>query len=253
MQAEHALRVAREAADAAAFAAMQYFRKGVRVELKPDQTPVTAADRDAEAAILDVLRRECPEHDILSEESGAHEHGSDYRWIIDPLDGTRGFSRGGTFWGPLIALQHGDAILAGAAGLPALGEIYYAARGLGCYRNGQPLHVSRIDTWSKATLSLGELTRLLAPPCQDAVLGLLHTAASARGYGDVAAATLLLNGRAEAWIEAGVQVWDLAPMRVLVEEAGGRMTDFDGGTDLTQGRAIATNGSLHEHVLSFFR
>ena len=130
---QKAMDTARHAVLAASAASLHYWRKDVVVDMKPDRSPVTAADRDAEAAILDVIRLAFPEHAILAEESGAHE-GTGGRWIIDPLDGTRGFTRGGSFWGPLVALEVDGDIVAGAVGLPALGETYFAGRGLGAYR-----------------------------------------------------------------------------------------------------------------------
>ncbi len=244
-----ALATARRAVSAAAEAGLRHFRRGVAVETKPDRTPVTAADRDAEAAILAVIRDAFPDHAILGEESGAHGGGPS-RWIVDPLDGTRGFSRGGFFWGPLVALEHRGEVVAGAMALPVLGETYWAATGMGAFRDGERLRVSGVADWRDATVSCGELGRLLEPPYAGGVAHLARTAASARCYGDLAGAMLVLTGRAEAWLERGVKVWDVAPIKVLVEEAGGRFTDLAGRASVESGHALATNGRLHEHVLA---
>jgi histidinol-phosphatase len=244
-----ALDTARRAVAAAAQAALRHFRAGVAVEVKPDCSPVTAADREAEAAMLAVIREAFPGDDILAEESGAQGEGADGRWIVDPLDGTRGFSRGGPFWGPLVALEHRGEIVAGAMALPVLGETYWAARGMGAFRDGTRLRVSGIGDWREATVSFGEIGRLLDPPYGDAVAGLARSAASARGYGDLAAAALVLAGRAEAWLECGVKVWDVAPIKILAEEAGGRFSDFAGRPTVESGHAVVTNGRLHAHVL----
>src|SRR6185503_17820622 len=112
-----ALDTARRAAEAAARVAMPHFERGVAVETKSDETPVTAADRDSEAAIFEVIQKAFPDASILSEETGAVAGDPKLRWIVDPLDGTRGFTRGGFFWGPLIALEHNGEIVAGAAAL----------------------------------------------------------------------------------------------------------------------------------------
>lgn len=248
-----ALDTARRAVAAAATASLRHFRTGVAVDRKPDRTPVTAADRDAEAAILAVIREAFPGHDILAEESGAHGVGGESRWIVDPLDGTRGFSRGGLFWGPLVALEHRGEVVAGAMALPALGETYWAARGLGAWRDGVRLAVSGVVDWAEATVSLGELGPLLGPPHGAAVTELVRTAASGRCYGDLAGCALVLSGRADAWLEAGVQIWDIAPLKVLVEEAGGRFTDFGGRPTVESGTAVAANPALHEHVLAVLR
>ncbi len=246
---ERAMDTARHAVLAASAASLRYWRKDVVVDTKPDRTPVTAADRDAEAAILDVIRLAFPRHAILAEESGA-QPGEGGRWIVDPLDGTRGFARGGSFWGPLVALEVEGDIVAGAVGLPALGETYFAGRGLGAFRDGDRLAVSKVAEWSEATLSLGELKALQVGSRAAGMQALIARAASVRSYGDVAGCIQLLCGRAEAWLEAGVRPWDIAALAVLVEESGGRFTDFDGGRRfLETGHAVATNQLVHEHVL----
>src|SRR5512141_2260575 len=156
-----AMDAARRAAEAASAASLAHFRRGVRVERKPDRTPVTQADRDSEAAILAVVRAAFPDHGFLGEEGGARAGDAETRWIVDPLDGTKGFTRGGSFWGALVGLEHRGEIVAGAMALPALGETYWAARGLGAWlRAGeaapQRLAVSRVGDWADATLSFGE-------------------------------------------------------------------------------------------------
>jgi histidinol-phosphatase len=247
---ERAVDVARRAVKAAGDAALRHFRAGVRVETKPDRSPVTAADREAEAAVLALLRADFPDHAILGEETGEHAGMAGLRWIVDPIDGTRGFTRGGPFWGPLVALQHDGRVVAGAMALPVLGTTYWAGRGLGAFRDGERLHVSGIAAWEHATLSLGEMRDLLGRP---SIVDLARAAASARCYGDLAGCAMLLDGRADAWIEGGVKPWDLAPLQILVEEAGGRFTDFAGTPTVETGNAVATNGPLHDHVLRALR
>src|SRR6266568_3663223 len=250
-----ALTTARRAAEAASAASLAHFRRGVRVELKPDRSPVTIADREAEAAILEVVRAAFPDHAILGEETGAHAGAAATRWIVDPLDGTRGFTRGESCWGPLVALEHEGEVVAGAMALPVAGEVYFAARGRGAWlaaAGAAPtaLRVSGVASWEDATLQLGEPRVLLAPPFAEPVARLAATCPRTRCYGDLAGFAMVLTGRAEAWIEAGVQVWDLAPMKILLEEAGGRFTDLGGRATVTSGHALASNGLLHEHVLA---
>jgi histidinol-phosphatase len=250
-----AMDTARRAAEAAAAAALPHFRAGVRVEVKPDRTPVTIADRSAEAAALGVIRGAFPGHAVLGEETGAHPGEAESRWIVDPIDGTRGFARGGVSWGPLVALQHGGSVVAGAMALPALSETYWAAKGLGCWlRAGSAppvrLRVSSVADWAEATLQLGEPRVLLAPPLAGPVGELVRACASARCVGDLAGCAQVLSGRAEAWIEAGVQIWDLAPLQILVEEAGGRFTDLEGRPTISSGACLASNGLVHERVLA---
>jgi len=249
-----ALDTCRRATAAASRASLAHFRRGVRVEVKPDRTPVTAADRDAEAAILEVVRGVFPGHAVLGEETGAHAGDARSRWIVDPIDGTRGFTRGGPFWGPLVALEHEGEVVVGAMAMPVLGESYWAARGRGAWmqRGGEApvaLRVSGIGDWSEATLSLGEFRGVFAPPRERRLLDLSLAAAQARCYGDLAGAAMVLQGRAEAWVEAGVKVWDLAPLKVLAEEAGGRFTDLAGRPSCASGDCLLSNGAVHAHVL----
>jgi len=248
------LSTARRAVEAASAAALAHFRRGVQVETKPDRTPVTIADRESEAAIVDVVRRTFPRHAVLGEETGATA-GDETRWIVDPIDGTRGFTRGGTFWGPLVGVEHHGEIVAGAMALPALGETYWAARGMGCWlsRAGEVparLCVSGIRDWADATLQLGELRFLFSAATADRVIRLAGACAQTRCYGDLAGCAMLLAGRAEAWIEAGVKIWDLAPLKILVEEAGGAFTDFAGRPTVESGECVASNGLVHAHVLA---
>ena len=250
-----AMETARRAAAAASAASLAHFRRGIRVERKPDRTPVTQADRDSEAAILAVVRETFPDHGFLGEETGAHGGAAGTRWIVDPLDGTKGFTRGRGFWGALVALEHEGRIVAGAMALPALGETYWAARGLGAWLrtgDGTParLQVSRISAWEDATLSYGEPHVLFRPPMLERLAALAIAAQAARCYGDLAGCALVLQGKAEAWIEAGVQIWDLAPLQILVEEAGGRFTDLEGKPTHASGSCVASNGLVHEHVLT---
>jgi histidinol-phosphatase len=254
LELDRALVTARRAVEAASAAALRHFRRGVRVEVKPDRTPVTAADRDAEAAIVAVIRAAHPGHAILGEESGAHLGDAANRWIVDPIDGTRGFTRGGSFWGPLVALEHEGDVVVGAMAMPALGETLWAARGRGAWmeREGADparLEISRISDWAEASLSFGEFRGVFSPEREQAILELARTAAQARCYGDLAGAAMVLTGRAEAWIEDGVKIWDIAPLKVLAEEAGGRFTDLAGRSTVSSGNCLLSNGLVHEYVL----
>jgi len=255
---DRAMQTAKAAVLSASHASLVHFHRGVQVETKPDRTPVTRADREAEDAIFQVIRTNFPEHALLGEETGEYAGTADTRWIVDPIDGTRGFTRGGTFWGPLVALEHQGVIVAGAMAMPALGEVYWAARGLGAYRQVndgpvQRLGVSGIDDFSEATLFLGEPKALFSPPLRPKITELTLTCAQTRCYGDLAGCAMVLTGRAEVWIEAGVKSWDLGPFPVLIAEAGGRFTDFDGNETVHSGHCIVSNAKLHSHVLAMLK
>ena len=242
---ERAVAVARDAVAAAGAAALAHLRRGVVVETKPDLSPVTAADRAAEDEIIGVIRAAFPDHAILGEEGGARGAGA-VRWIVDPIDGTRGFARGGMMWGPMVALEADGALVAGALALPALGRTYWAARGAGAWRDGTRLAVSAIADLADATLSVGELRRMAT---HAGIQSLIARAASTRCYGDLAGCAMVLDGRAEVWIEGGVQPWDVAAPAILIAEAGGRYTDWSGGPSFESGYAIASNGLVHDEVL----
>jgi histidinol-phosphatase len=245
---ERALDVARRAAAASSAILLRHFGSPLSVGTKDDGSPVTVADRESEAAILAVIRASFPDHAVLAEESGASGAGAT-RWIVDPLDGTRGFTRGGSFWGPLVALEHDGEVVAGAMTLPALGRTYWAARGMGAFRDGTPLRIAEGSGWDRATLSLGEMRGLLAKPHGAGVVELIRRAGSTRCYGDLMGCALLLDGHADLWLEAGVKPWDLAPLLVLVEEAGGRFTDFAGRRTVHSGNAVASGEALHVEAL----
>lgn len=249
MELEKALDVAKQAVEAAAAAALPHWERGVTVETKADRSPVTVADREAEDRILEVITAAFPEHAILGEETGAHAgQNSPYRWTVDPIDGTRGFTRGGKFWGALVALEKDGEVLVGAMAMPALGDVYWAAQGLGCYLNGSRRTVSDVSNWGDATVSLGEMGPLFSDEHGPKVVELVRTAASARGYGDLMGCAMVLNGLADCWLEAGVQPWDLGPTPILLEEAGGTFTTFQGDKGIFGGTAIGSNGKLHAHA-----
>lgn len=252
----HVVDVARRAVAAGSAAAMAHWRRGLGANRKADGSPVSLADQAAEAAILDVLRWHCPRHAILAEESGTHgPSDADHpTWIVDPLDGTYAFLRGSRVWGPLVALSvHGEVVV-GAMALPALAESYWAGQGLGAWCNDTRLQVSGVTQWSDAALALGSVRPLLDGPHAAGVERLMRRARRTYAPGDLGGAALVLGGQADVWLETGVNVWDIAPFRILVTEAGGRFTDLAGGTDLAADGAAAStvlsNGHLHEHVLA---
>ena len=244
-----ATETARQAAEDGSRVALNYFKTGIRAEEKTDASPVTIADKEAEVAIIARIRSRFPEHSILAEESGVTDADPRYRWIIDPIDGTRGFIRGGSFWGCLVALEADGEIIAGAMALPALSTVYWAGKGLGCYRNGARIFVSKTERWRDATLSVGEVQHLLQPTYREGMCRLIAEAASTRGYGDPGGLMMVLEGLADVWMEAGVKPWDLAHAKILIEEAGGRFTNFSGQSSLHEGTAIASNGLLHQYVM----
>lgn len=245
--------VARRAVEAGAAASLPYCRTTVESARKADGSLVTAADKAAEDAILRVIRETFPDHSILTEETGAHAGRADARWIIDPLDGTHRFARGLRFWGPMAALEVDGEVVAGAAALPAIGETYAAASGVGAFRGDQRLHVSKVVNWADANVATGSLGRLLKSDYAAPALELIRRADYCFSGGDLEGGLLVARGEAEIWIEYGVKPWDVAAIKIIVEEAGGRFTDLHGGCDLNAPGFLASNGALHDEALRVLR
>ena len=237
------LALALELADAADALSLPSFRAhDLVVETKPDLTPVTEADRAVEAELRRLLTGRRPEDAVLGEEEGEVGRGS-ARWVIDPIDGTKNFSRGIPVWATLIALERDGRVDVGVVSAPALGRRWWAARGEGAWRDdGERLRVSRVAALADATLLVS-----LDRPVPAAAFGVWHL----RALGDFWAHMLVAEGSAEIAIDAiGVSVWDLAAPLVIVEEAGGRFTDLEGRPRADGRAAIASNGLLHEDALA---
>ncbi len=234
-------------ADTADPIALRRFRaRDLRVETKPGRTPVTEADRAVEEALLERVAAHRPRDGFLGEESGAGGGSGDARWIVDPIDGTRNFSRGIPVWATLIALERGGEVEVGVVSAPALGRRWWARRGESAWADGDPIHVSGVRRIDEATLSFTR-SSLESPGMADLAMRSWH----ARGFGDFWGHMLVAEGAADANVDApGVTVWDLAAVQVIVEEAGGRFTDFAGVRRLDGGSAVSSNGRLHEEVLA---
>lgn len=252
MTDELALEIAVEAARAAGEIALKYYRTGFNVTMKPDHTPVTQADREAEKAIVGILSHAFPEHGFLGEEFGARGP-EDVRWIIDPIDGTKNFVRHIPVWATLIALEERGDVTVGVIYNPVTGDLCTARRGHGAYLNGVRLAVSSTgDLGSSALLHAG-LRLLRAGGHWDGFVRLVDATDRQRGFGDYLGYTLVAEGKAELYMETDLKPWDLAPCRLLVEEAGGRFTDLSGAPTIYSGTALATNGRVHDAALALLR
>jgi histidinol-phosphatase len=235
------LELALRLADTADAISLPLFRTGLAVELKADATPVTEADRRVEAELRRLLAEERPEDALLGEEEGASGDGA-RRWILDPIDGTRNYTRGIPIWATLIALADGGVVQVGVVSAPALGRRWWAERGGGAFAGGRRIHVSGVDRIEDAVLTFA-LDRPLP--------AIAERAWHVRGIGDFWAHMLVAEGAVDAAVEAvGIEIWDLAAVQVLVEEAGGRCTDFAGEPRIDSGTAIMSNGLLHDVLLA---
>lgn len=247
-----ALEAAIAAARAAGEVALKYYRTGVDVTLKPDLTPVTQADREAEQVAVEILERAFPDHGFLGEEFGARgERGR--RWIIDPIDGTRNFVRRIPLWATLIALEEHGEVIVGVIHNPVTGDLYTARRGAGAHLNGAPIRVSAIAELARAQLIHAGLDIMRRGGYWDGFVRIIDATERQRGFGDYAGYGLVAEGKAEIYLELDLKPWDLAPCKLLVEEAGGRFTDFTGRPTIYSGSALATNGLVHHAVLALLR
>ena len=237
------LRYALELADAADALTVSRFRAtDLRVDTKPDLTPVTDADRAVERMMRERIARDRPGEGVLGEEEG--DDGGSVRWIVDPIDGTKNFSRGIPVWASLVALERDGRVVCGVASAPALGHRWWAARGEGAFRDGERIEVSRIASLEEATVSFSR-SGLDDPK----LLDLARRAWHAQPFSDFWAHLLVAEGAVEISVEHSMSTWDNAALQVIVEEAGGRFSDLRGEARIDGGSGVSTNGLLHDLVL----
>ncbi|HEX5786636.1 MAG TPA: inositol monophosphatase family protein [Woeseiaceae bacterium] len=247
---ETALRAARRAADIS----RDYYRGNFSVRTKADLTPVTQADVECEEAIRDTILGRYPEHGFYGEETGATGRDREYLWLVDPIDGTKGFVRQYPFFSTQIALMHRGEIVLGVSSGTMMDELAWARRGHGAWLNGQRLEVSRIDSPARAAVSTGNL-KSLAKSAGWARLGaILAGADRTRGYGDFYHYHLLAAGKIEAVIESDVNILDIAALSLIVTEAGGLFTDLNGlPVGLGTRSVLAATPALHAGYLAELR
>lgn len=232
--------------------ALAHYQTGVAVELKPDRSPVTLADRGAEQAIRQAITARYPEHSVVGEEYGADERSSPFRWVVDPIDGTKSFVRGVPLFGTLIGLEIDGRVEVGVCHLPALGETVAAATGLGCTWNGRTARVSDTHTLEEATVLFSD-GRMLGERLGDRRQAFERATGLLRTWGDCYGYCLVATGRADVMIDPAMNPWDCAALVPILREAGGRFTDWTGVERIDGGDAVGTNGALHEAVLDLLR
>ena len=231
-----------------------YYQTSPDVERKVDNSPVTIADRQAEQKLRDLIGRYWPEHGIIGEEFGQSVGESKYSWILDPIDGTKAFICGVPFYSTLLALTDGDEVLMGIIHLPALNETVYAVRGQGCYRDGRRARVSKVDKLENAVL-LASSTSIRSPSTARRKSGSVWSDATyiQRTWGDAYGYSLVATGRAEIMTDPVMCLWDIAPLQVILEEAGGTLTDWQGNRTIHAGEGVATNGVLFDRVMDLIK
>lgn len=230
--------------------AFSYFTGGIEFSKKDDDSPITVADRECEALIRAKIAKRYPTDNLLGEEEGeTKSSASGRKWIIDPIDGTYNFARGVPTWSVLLALEEDGDIVAGVVHNPAINETYCASRGGGAFRNGRSIRVSAVNSLQDSYFLFGEPARILEHNLLDGFSRLVRATYKHRGFGDYLTFGYVFEGKAELGLEVGVKPWDLAPMRVIVEEAGGRFTDLKGNPDIYPGTALVSNAIVHDAAL----
>jgi len=250
------LDLARGITDAADAVTHGRFRAGdLRVERKPDLTPVTDADVACEDEVRRLLAALRPDDAVLGEERGGDPVSGRY-WIVDPIDGTKNYSRGVPVFATLLALVVGGEPVVGVVSAPALGRRWWAARGLGAFTSdvargieAAPIGVSGVSELGDAYVSTTDLGYWREIGAQDRWLALTRETWESRAFGDFFHHVLVAEGLLDAAVEPGASAWDLAAPAVVVREAGGRLTDLAGAERIDGGDAVSTNGRLHDAVL----
>jgi histidinol-phosphatase len=216
----------------------------LRVDTKPDLTPVTDADRSVERALRERIARERPEEAVVGEEEGGDARSGEARWILDPVDGTKNFSRGMPVWATLIALERDGETVCGVVSAPALRHRWWAARGEGAWRDGEPIRVSAVSTLADAAVSCAHARDLTA--CEPQVW-------HACGLGDFWQHVLVAEGALDAAVDAHLSLWDYAAPALIVAEAGGRASALDGDPPRPREQLVTSNGVLHHAFLELLR
>jgi histidinol-phosphatase len=248
------LEAALEAAASAAEVIRGLYRRNVRVDVKADKTPVTEADVGAERAIRAVLEARFPGYGFYGEETGRSAMEAEYVWLVDPIDGTKAFVREYPMFSTQIALMRRGELVLGVSSAPVYGELAWAERGGGAFLDGQRLRVSDIGDLSSAALSAGNLKSLASGEAWARYGGIVAEVSRIRGYGDFLHYHLLAAGKIDAVLESDLNILDIAALAVIVDEAGGKVTDLTGGpVTLATTHLLATNGRLHETILGQLR
>lgn len=248
-----ALEFAVGAAQAAGTLTLGYSRRELSYETKADRSPVTVADRAAEALLREQIEGKYPEHGILGEEYGEKETGGGGRWILDPIDGTISFISGVPLYAVLVGLEWEGEMVVGVIHLPALGETVYAGKGLGCWSNGRRARVSAVGSLSAARIALTSTKTLAAHAHGPAFERLRSACYTDRGWSDAYAYALLATGRVEIALDPIMNIWDTAALLPVVKEAGGTFTDWQGNTTHTAPECLATNGYVFDEAMRALR
>lgn len=245
--------VMRDAAQKAGDLALGYFDTGLEFEMKSDFSPVTLADREAEKLLRQTIANSFPNDALLGEEFGEQPGSTGFRWIIDPIDGTRSFIRNIPIWGTLVGLEYNGQQIGGVAYVPCWKQMFHAIQGNGAFRDERRISVSRTEELKQSLVSYSSFGFFKAGNKGMAFQEMLNCCERSRAYADFYGFVLVAQGSVDLMVEYGVHIWDVAGLKVIVEEAGGRFSDWEGNPTIDRPDALATNGKLHNAALEILR
>ncbi len=253
MQHSHYLQVALNAVKEAENIIKKYYSEEIRATLKADQSPVTIADQEAEKIIRQNILAAFPDHRILGEEEGKSDNDSPFLWVIDPIDGTKNYMRKVPLFATQLALMKDNQVILGISNAPALGELMFAEKGMGTYFNHEKVTVSSISEVKDSYLSYGGIGYFQKHRLMNQLLEIEANTRAHRGIGDFWSYHLLAQGKIDIMLEAETKLWDIAAVSLIVEEAGGKVTDLAGNrVNESTTSIIATNGHIHNTVANYF-
>ena len=254
MKLDSYLNFARQLAYRAGRITLSYYNKGIQYDRKKDESPVTAADRATEQFIRGEIEKAYPSHAIVGEEYGEKAGAKNpFRWIIDPIDGTKSFMKGVPFYSVLIALEIEGVSRVGVVCFPALDEILYAADGLGAWWNGKRARVSEVKNLKEAVFTYTSWSGFRTKKRLDVFENMHKECFYGRGWSDAYGYHMVATGRAEVMLDPSIKIWDVAPMPPIFREAGGWFGSWSGKEGHTHGEGIAVNGALKSKVLKLMR
>lgn len=247
------LKVAMTAIERAESICLDQYGRRPKVDTKLDNTPVTIADRDSEAAMVEIIRKAFPDHGFFGEETGDNTHGREFIWVIDPIDGTKNFIAQVPLWGNLLALVHKGKVILGVSNVPLMKERLWAEWHGGAFLNNKRVHASATRKLEAASLSYAKTIRRPHSQIDRALFNLFDGVGRQRAFGDLWPYHLAASGRLDIVVEIGIKAYDVAPFVCIFNEAGGKTSDISGQEfDLEIKSFVATNRILHKQVVGCF-
>lgn len=229
---------------------LNYYQKSLTIETKSDLSPVTIADKEAELLFRSEIEKQFPEHAILGEEFGKKETGSPYKWIIDPIDGTKSFISGIPFYSNLLGLEYEGKIVLGIANFPALNEMYYASENYGAFLNQQKIVVGNKKKIEECRIMTTDVRHLENVPLAKQAKKLLDQSLFYRTWGDAYGHAMVASGRADVMLDPLMNPWDGAPFGIILKEAGGYFGDWNGKETIYGENTFSSNNELKNIILS---